>query len=83
MPSEAAIVGKRLAKLPDPLKFSSKLESGTTFEDWLVQVKNKLQGNHDHYAIEDIKVIYIASLLQGNALALVTPRIDKDYACYY
>ena len=32
-PSEAAIVGKRSAKLPDPLKFSGKLESGTTFED--------------------------------------------------
>ena len=42
-----------------------------------------MRGNHDHYATEDMKVIYVASLLEGNALALITPRMDKDYACYY
>ena len=37
MLSEATtIVGKRLAKLLDLPKFSSKLELGTIFEDWLV-----------------------------------------------
>ena len=32
-PIEATIAGKRSAKLPDPLKFFGKLESGTIFED--------------------------------------------------
>jgi hypothetical protein len=81
--SDAIASGKRSTKLPDPPKFSGKLESGTTFEDWLVQVKNKLRGNQDHYTTEDIRVIYVAGLLQGDALALVTPRLDPDHACYY
>ena len=42
-----------------------------------------MQSNYDYYATKDIKVIYVASLLEGNALALITPRMDKDYACYY
>ena len=74
---------KRSTKLPDLPKFSGKLESGTTFEDWLVQVKNKLRGNQDHYTTKDLRVIYVAGLLQGDALALVTPRLDPDHACYY
>ena len=73
----------RTSKLPDPPKFSGKLASGTTFKNWLVQVKNKLCGNSDHYQNEDLKVIYIAGLLEGNVLALVTSRLDPDNSLYY
>lgn len=81
-PSESGNV-KRTTKLPDPPKFSGKLTNGTTFENWLVQVKNKLRGNSDHYPTEDLKVIYVTSLLEGNALALVTSRLDPDNSQYY
>ena len=77
------ISAHRTSKLPDPPKFSGKLANGTTFENWLVQVKNKLRGNSDHYQSEDLKVIYVAGLLEGNALALVTSRLDPDNLLYY
>jgi hypothetical protein len=33
------------------------------------------------YPSESLKIIYVASRLTGTALALVTPRLDKD--CQY
>ena len=61
--SNAIASSKRSTKLLDLPKFLGKLESRTTFKDQLVQVKNKLQGNQDHYTTEDIRVIYVAGLL--------------------
>jgi hypothetical protein len=73
----------RTTKLPHPPTFDGTTDSGIIFEDWLVQVKNKLRGNYDHYPTEDLKVIYVAGLLQGNALALIAPRLDEDNQGYY
>jgi Zinc knuckle len=75
--------GDKTVKLPDPPKFSGKTATGTSFEHWLVQVKNKLRGNHDHFQTEDLKVIYVSGLLEGDVLALVTSRLDPDNAQYY
>jgi hypothetical protein len=50
----------------------------TVFDDWLVQIKNKLQGNANIYLIEDLKIIYISSRLIGNTLALTNPRINQE-----
>jgi hypothetical protein len=69
----------RVAKLPDPPLFSG--EDRAMFDDWLVQVKNKLRGNHEMYPTESLKIIYVAGRLTGTALALVTPRLDED--CQY
>jgi hypothetical protein len=71
--------GNRVAKLPDPPLFSG--EDRAMFDDWLVQIKNKLRGNHEMYPSESLKIIYVASRLTGTALALVTPRLDED--CQY
>jgi hypothetical protein len=38
---------QRTVKIKDPLLFSGKCENGTLFDNWLVQVKNKLRGNKD------------------------------------
>jgi hypothetical protein len=73
----------RTVKLPDPPKFSGKATNGISFENWLVQVKNKLRGNYDHFQTEDLKVIYVAGLLEGDALALTTSRLDPDNGQYY
>jgi hypothetical protein len=48
------------------------------FDDWLVQIKNKLQGNADIYLTKDLKIIYISSRLTGNALALTNPHINQE-----
>jgi hypothetical protein len=68
--------GSRVAKLPDPPLFSG--EDRTLFDDWLVQIKNKLRGNEDFYPTEVLKIIYVSSRLSSGALALVTPRLDED-----
>ena len=70
-------------KLPDLPKFSGKTATSTSFENWLVQVKNKLYSNHDYFQTEDLKVIYISGLLERDALALVTSRLDPDNIQYY
>ncbi len=31
------------------------------------------------YSLESLKIIYVASRLTGTILALVTPRLNKDY----
>jgi hypothetical protein len=67
--------GVRVAKLPDPTLFAG---DRTVFDDWLVQIKNKLRGNADSYPSEDLKIIYVSSRLTGNALALTNPRMDED-----
>jgi len=71
--------GPRVAKLPDPILFSG--EDRTMFDDWLIQIKNKLRGNRDFYPTEELKIMYVSGRLTGNALALVTPRLDED--CQY
>jgi hypothetical protein len=73
--SQAPSGGTRVAKLPDPTLFAG---DRTVFDDWLVQIKNKLRGNADSYPSEDLKIIYVSSRLTGNALALINPRIDED-----
>lgn len=75
---------KKSIRLPEPPKFSGKTTAaGTSFENWLVQVKNKLRGNHDHFPNEDLKVIYVSGLLEGDALGLVSSRLDPDNSQYY
>jgi hypothetical protein len=71
----------RIAKLPDPVLFSG--EDRTMFDDWLIQIKNKLRGNRDFYPTEDMKILYVSSRLSGSALALVTPRLDEDCQTAY
>jgi hypothetical protein len=75
--SETPQEGRRIIRLPDPPMFSGQLAE-TSFDDWLVQIKNKIRGNADQYPSEELKIIYVASRLEGNALSLVTPRLDED-----
>jgi hypothetical protein len=80
--SETPQEGRRIIRLPDPPMFSGQLAE-TSFDDWLVQIKNKIRGNADQYPSEELKIIYIASRLEGNALLLVTPRLDEDNVHIY
>jgi hypothetical protein len=72
---QASNRGARVAKLPDPTLFTG---DHIVFDDWLIQIKNKLQGNTALYPIEDLKIIYISSRLIGNTLALTNSRMDED-----
>jgi hypothetical protein len=65
----------RVVILPDPTLFYG---DRTVFDDWLVQIKNKLRGNADMYPTEDLKIIYVSSRLAGDALALTNPRMNQE-----
>jgi hypothetical protein len=73
--SYASFRGTRVAKLPDPTLFTGDC---TVFDNWLVQIKNKLRGNTNSYPSENLKIIYVSNRLTGNTLALTNPRIDED-----
>jgi hypothetical protein len=47
--TESPAEARRVLKLLDPPRFSGQLTNGTTFDNWLIQVKNKIRGNEDHY----------------------------------
>jgi Zinc knuckle len=73
-PPESA---RRTTKLPDPPLFDGSSKDGTTYDNWLIQVKNKLRGNADAYPTEELRIIYTAGRVSGNALALISPRLDS------
>ncbi|KAH0548084.1 hypothetical protein GP486_008180, partial [Trichoglossum hirsutum] len=66
---------QRTTKLPDPLLFDSSIKNEVTYDNWLIQVENKLRGNADAYPTEDLKIIYVASQVSSDALALISPRL--------
>jgi hypothetical protein len=41
--------GRRLVKLPDPPIFEGITKDSITFNNWLVQIKNKLRSNSNAY----------------------------------
>ena len=63
-------------KLPDPSLFNESSKDRPTFDNWLVQVKNKLQGNVDSYSTEDLKIIYTTSQVSSNALTLIFLQLE-------
>ncbi|KAH0542447.1 hypothetical protein GP486_008640, partial [Trichoglossum hirsutum] len=52
--------GQRSTKLPDPPLFNGSTKDRVTYDNWLIQVENKLHGNADTYPTEDLKIIYVA-----------------------
>ncbi|KAH0551419.1 hypothetical protein GP486_007367 [Trichoglossum hirsutum] len=62
--------------LPDPLLFDSTSKDGVTFDNWLIQLQNKLRGNADAYSTEDLRIIYAAGRVSGDTLALISPRLS-------
>jgi hypothetical protein len=66
---------RRSTKLPDPPLFDGSSKDGVTYDNWLIQVENKLRGNADAYPTEDLKIIYVAGRVSGDALALISPRL--------
>ena len=69
-------VARRTTKLPDPPLFDGHSKDGTTYDNWLIQVKNKLRGNSDAYPTEELRIIYAAGRIGGDALALISPRLN-------
>jgi hypothetical protein len=67
---------RRTVKLPDPPLFDGTGKDSITFDNWLIQVKNKLRGNADSYPTEELKLIYVAGRTSGEALALISPRLN-------
>jgi len=67
--------GRRSTKLPDPPLFDGSTKDGVTYDNWLIQVENKLRGNADAYPTEDLKIIYVAGRVSGDALTLISPRL--------
>jgi hypothetical protein len=48
------------------------------YDEWQVTIKNKLQGNRDHYDEEIDRITYVLSRVEGQAFEIVEARIDPD-----
>ncbi|KAF5854912.1 hypothetical protein ETB97_010677 [Aspergillus alliaceus] len=66
----------RSEKIPD----FSILEDGKKpkFEDWLVEMRNKLDGNADRYNTEVMRRVYVVSRTTGLARQILNPRLRDD-----
>lgn len=64
---------KKSYKLPDP----PLLDDGKNprFEDWQLQMQNKLKANADHFSTPDLRMAYVASRCTGRAAKHITPRM--------
>jgi len=58
--------------------FNGAPKDSISFDNWLIQVKNKLRGNADSYSTEELKIIYAAGWVSGDALALISPRLNPN-----
>ena len=67
---------RRTTKLPDPPLFDGSCKDGTTYDNWLIQVKNKLCRNADAYPTEDLRIIYAAGRVSRDALTLISLQLD-------
>ena len=64
--------GRYIVKLPNPPLFKGRIKDSITFNNQVIQVKNKLRGNLDLYSSKDLKIIYITSHVSSNALVLIS-----------
>ena len=65
----------RSTRLPDPEKFDG---NRTDLDQFLTQLRLKLQTNADHFPTKDSRLGYAISRLDGDALKQVTPRLQQD-----
>jgi Zinc knuckle len=76
--SPAPEAARHTTKLPDPPLFNGSNKDGVTYNNWLIQLKNKLRGNPDAYPTEELRIIYAAGHVSGDALALISLRLGAD-----
>ena len=69
---------QKSTKLPD----GAVLTDGKSppFEHWLTRVRGKLRQNVDHYPMDDAKIQYVVSMVDGEAAGYIAPRLREDSA---
>ena len=75
--TETPFEPRKAMKLPDLPWFSGELANKISFDNWLIQVKNKICGNEENCPSQDLKIIYVSSLLEGSVLSLISLCLDR------
>jgi hypothetical protein len=78
MTGSPALESRYSVKLPNSPIFEGITKDGITFDNWLVQIKNKLCSNSDIYQTEDLKIIYVSGRIGGYILILISPCLNQD-----
>jgi hypothetical protein len=76
--SPAPEAARRTTKLPDLPLFDGSNKDGVTYDNWLIQLKNKLRGNPNAYLTEELQIIYTAGHVSSDALVLISPQLGAD-----
>jgi len=69
---------KRSAKVPDPEKLGSHKQDKVKYEDWQVEIREKLAINADHYDNERAKMYQVWTVTEGDARQDLAPRYRHD-----
>jgi hypothetical protein len=64
---------QRSVKVPDPPELTDG--KSPKYQNWLLQMKNKLRANHDHYPDKAAKVAYIYGRTKDDASNLLYPHL--------
>ena len=72
---------RRTVKLPDPPILTDGKEP--KFDDWMAQMKGKLNANADHYSSNLLQVAYVQSRLGGRTARHAAPRFQEDSVNQY
>jgi hypothetical protein len=67
---------QRSVKVPDPPELTDG--KSPKYQNWLLQMKNKLRANHDHYPDEAAKVAYIYGRTKDDASNLLYPHLQEE-----
>ena len=75
--TEAQVAPKRSAKVADP----PLLTDGTdpTFDNWKLQLRDKLEVNADHFPTPRAKMAYVFGRTGGDAQTHLRPQYTKDF----
>lgn len=78
--ASSATKASRTAKLPDPDPFhNEKDKDKVEFDVWFDNLKDKLEGNSDHYPTDRHRLIYIKGRLSSTALRNLHPYFSDNH----
>jgi hypothetical protein len=82
--SSPTIAAGKSTKLPDTDPFTGEEDLANnkpidpSIEDWLIQIRKKLETNADHYPTDANQIAYVLTRIKGDAKKHIQPRLRAD-----
>ena len=77
-PTQHCQCTRKIIRIPDPPTFHASEKDRISYEDWHLQMINKMSANESTMPTEALKLAYIQSLTADNAFAQIKPRLGLN-----